>query len=83
MMTFLMLTLIFGCEKRKLRDGDYQIVFSHPEALILSKYGTELLLSQMYQKNVVAVVIDEVHCILDWLVSTFNTFLLNRNALTP
>ena len=70
------------CEKRKLRDGDYQIVFSHPEALISSKYGRELLLSQTYQKNVVAVVIDKAHCILDWLVSTFNTFLLNRNAVT-
>ena len=27
------------CEKKKLRDGQYQIVFAHPEALISSKYG--------------------------------------------
>ena len=59
------------CEKRKLRDGQYQIVFSHPEALISSKYGRELLLSQTYQKNVVAIIIDEAHCIVDWLVSAF------------
>ena len=59
------------CEKRKLRDGHYQIVFSQPEALISSKYGRELLLSQTYQKNVMAIVIDEAHCIVDWLVSTF------------
>ena len=54
------------CEKRKLRDGRYQIVFSHPEALISSKYGRELLLSQTYHENVMAIVIDEAHCIVDW-----------------
>ena len=30
----------------------------HPEALISSKYGQELLLSETYQENVVAIVID-------------------------
>ena len=58
-------------EKRKLRDGHYQIVFSHAEALISSKYGREFLLSQTYQKNVMVIVIDEAHCIVNWLVSTF------------
>lgn len=56
------------CEKKKLRDGHYQIVFAHPEALISSKYGRELLLSQTYLENVVAIVVDEAHCIVDWLV---------------
>ncbi|XP_028403994.1 ATP-dependent DNA helicase Q-like SIM [Dendronephthya gigantea] len=54
------------CEKRKLLDGGYQIVFAHPETLISSKYGRELLLSQTYQENVVGIVIDEAHCIVDW-----------------
>ncbi|CAB4006584.1 Hypothetical predicted protein [Paramuricea clavata] len=54
------------CEKRKLRDGRYHIVFAPPETLISSKYGRELLLSQQYQENVVGIVIDEAHCILDW-----------------
>ena len=31
------------CEKEKLRDGYYHIVFAHPETLISSKYGRDLL----------------------------------------
>ena len=53
------------CQETKLRDGDYQIVFAHPESLISSKYGRELLLSEKYRDNVVSMVIDEAHCIVD------------------
>jgi superfamily II DNA helicase RecQ len=56
------------CQEKKLRDGQYHIVFAYPESLISSKYGRELLLSEKYRDNVVAIVIDEVHCIVDWLV---------------
>jgi superfamily II DNA helicase RecQ len=56
------------CEEKKLCDGQYQIVFAHPETLISSKYGRNLLLSKTYQGNVLAIVIDEAHCIVDWLV---------------
>ena len=56
------------CEEKKLRDGHYQIVFAHPETLISSKYGRNLLLSETYQENVLAIVIDEAHCIVEWLV---------------
>ena len=54
------------CQEKKLHDGDYQIVFAHPESLISSKYGRDLLLSAKYQDNVVSIVIDEAHCIIDW-----------------
>ena len=54
------------CEEEKLRDGHYHIVFAHPETLISSKYGRELLLSEQYQENLVAIVIDEAHCIIEW-----------------
>ena len=56
------------CEEDKLRNGYYHIVFAHPESLISSKYGRDLLLSKTYKENVVAIVVDEAHCILDWLV---------------
>ena len=56
------------CEEKRLRDGHYQIVFAHPETLISSKYGRNLLLSETYQENVVAIVIDEAHCIVEWLL---------------
>ena len=54
------------CEEEKLRDGHYHIVFAHPETLISSKYGRELLLSEQYQENLVAIVIGEAHCIIEW-----------------
>ena len=54
------------CEEEKLRDGHYHIVFAHPETLISSKYGQELLLSEQYQENLVAIAIDEAHCIIEW-----------------
>ena len=54
------------CQEDKLRSGFYNIVFAHPEAFIASKYGRELLLTKTYQENVIAIVVDEAHCILDW-----------------
>ena len=55
-----------SCQEKKLRDGDYQIVFAHPESLISTKYGRNLLLSAKYQDNVVSIAVDEAHCIIDW-----------------
>ena len=54
------------CQEDKLRSGFYNIVFPHSEAFIASKYGRELLLTKTYQENVIAIVVDEAHCILDW-----------------
>ncbi len=56
------------CDEDKLHAGYYHIVFAHPESFISCKYGRDLLQSQTYQRNVVAIVIDEAHCILEWLV---------------
>ncbi len=39
------------CEGRKLCDGHYHIVFAHPETLVSSKYGQELLLSRKCDCN--------------------------------
>ena len=56
-------------------DGDYEvhmtdydeckILFAHPEDL-LSEVGKTLLKSDVFQKNVVACVIDEAHCVEMW-----------------
>ena len=51
------------CEEEKLRNGLYNIVFAHPESLVTSKCGQELLSTKTYDENVVAIVIDEA---LDW-----------------
>ena len=49
----------------KLMNGDIQIMFTHPEAL-LSKEGRELMNSKVFQRNVVACVVDEAHCVEIW-----------------
>ena len=54
------------CEKDQLESGLYHIVFAHPESLISTKFGRSLMLSEIYQKRVVSIVVDEAHCILDW-----------------
>ena len=48
--------------------GNYNMLFAHPEALISSKFGREMLYSAPYQQHVCAIVIDEAHCI-----STYNS----------
>lgn len=53
------------CDKEKLEEG-YYIVFAHPESLVSCLYGRRLMRSNVYQKNVCAIVVDESHCILEW-----------------
>ena len=48
-----------------LMNGDVQIVFAHPKAL-LSKEGRDLMNSKVFQRSVVACVIDEAHCVEIW-----------------
>ena len=49
-----------------LKDAKYDIIFTHPEAVLSCKKGMELFQSQPYQQCVQAIVIDEAHCILEW-----------------
>ena len=55
-------------EEQKLHAGHHQIIFVHLEAIVSCKYGRELLLSKTYQENVSAFVVDEAHCIVEWLI---------------
>jgi len=45
--------------------GRVSIVFADPEVLISSKKCREMFLSDVYRKNVVCVVADEAHGIVD------------------
>lgn len=62
-------------------EGDFDeasVIFAHPEVLTGSKKCREVLLSDKFQENVVCVVADEAHCIVDWyVVLHFILFFVN------
>ncbi|XP_033731720.1 ATP-dependent DNA helicase Q1-like [Pecten maximus] len=49
-----------------IKRGNYNLIYAHPETLINSKTCSSILRSSVYQANVGAVVIDEVHMITEW-----------------
>lgn len=59
---------VSDASQRMLKDAKYDIIYTHPEAFISCKDGMELFQSPPYQHSVQVVVVDEAHCILEWLV---------------
>ena len=61
-----------GSEQRErntqegIRAGRFQLVYITPEALIDSAWHISMLMESAWQKNLVAFVIDEAHCIKTW-----------------
>ena len=51
--------------RHKIHSGGYQIVFLTPER---SNKTRLMLVSDVYCNNLVAVVVDEAHCIQKWYV---------------
>ena len=49
----------------KILQAEIDILFGHPESF-LSSQGRELLQSPLYQRRVVACVVDEAHCVSTW-----------------
>ena len=47
-------------------EGKYQLVFMSPESLLTDPTWRDMLLSPIYQENLVALVIDEAHCVKKW-----------------
>jgi len=52
---------------RKVLQGDVQIVFTSPENLLDNENFQSMLLTPKYKK-LIALVIDEAHCVKTWLV---------------
>ena len=52
--------------EQPLYEGSFQVVFFSPEALLCNDTWGELLQTVVYQKNVVAFVIDEAHLVKKW-----------------
>ena len=49
-------------------DGEYQLVFVSPEAILGHRRWRKMLSSSVYQQNLVGLVIDEVHYVRTWYV---------------
>ena len=54
-------------EKRKISEGEYQLLFFSPEALSKRQWFEQIQL-EPYSSNVVAFVVDEAHCVKNWYV---------------
>ena len=52
--------------------GDYQLVYLSPESLLYDENLRNMLCSKVYIDNLVALAVDEAHCIDTWLVADFN-----------
>ena len=53
---------------RAVKEGRIQLLYISPESLLRNPQWQEMLLSNVYQENIVAVVIDEAHCVTQWYV---------------
>ena len=51
-----------------LHAGKFNLIFTlcHPEVAVSNRQCKELFLSDLYQRSVRAVVVDEAHCIIEW-----------------
>ena len=52
--------------KERVLKGKVQLVYATPESIIENRKYREMLLSPPYQENLVALAVDEVHCIKSW-----------------
>ena len=49
-----------------VKSGKIQLLFISPESLLNNPQWREMLISPVYQTNLVALVVDEAHCIIQW-----------------
>ena len=50
----------------KVDAGLCQLVYISPESLLYNQHWRELLRTTVYQRNLVALVVDEAHCVKKW-----------------
>ena len=51
---------------QSIKEGKVQLLYTSPESILRNSQWREMLLSDVYRKNLVAVVVDEAHCIAQW-----------------
>ena len=47
----------------RVLDGEYQLLYISPEALLRNRLWKEMLCTTKYRDNLVALVVDEAHCV--------------------
>ena len=50
----------------RVLQGKVQLIFISPESLLHNSCYRSMLLSDVYRNNLVAVVVDEAHCVKTW-----------------
>jgi len=53
-------------EVRKICEGEYQLVFMSPKSLLQDSTWRDMLLSPVYQQQLIAFVVNEAHCVKKW-----------------
>lgn len=53
---------------KKVLNGDVQLLFISPESLICNELYRNMLISKNYKERMVALAVDEAHCVKTWLV---------------
>lgn len=51
---------------QQILNGEMNIVYSSPEAMLSNDQWREMIRSPIYQRSVIAVAVDEAHCITHW-----------------
>jgi ATP-dependent DNA helicase RecQ len=51
---------------QKIMEGEYQLVFFSPEAILCRRKWRKMLLTEVYQEKLVGLLIDEAHCVKKW-----------------
>ena len=57
------------CAQDLVLSGNVQLLYISPETLLTNREWRDVLESPLVQENLVALVVDEAHCVKKWLVS--------------
>ena len=52
-----------------IEQGKVTFVFVSPELTLASERWQSILASEVYQENLIGVVVDKVHCVTEWVIS--------------
>ena len=55
--------------KSSVLAGEFQLVYTSPESLLCVLHWREMFRTKVYEKNLIAIAVDEAHCVEQWLVT--------------